>query len=227
MKALLMGLTLLPLTAPRVLAAQPSAPPLVPSVAPHAAAAEDVPAFTAADWLLSTAAGDVGLVVGVLDGGFLGVALTGPCDEDGCGWKKLGSAALGAMVVSPVTTATGVYLYGELRGHDGSYWAALGGSLVGGLMFTGVVLMTDDDDVGIPLRYASALIFPALASTVMYWASRRTTPRRSAWGPAPGAGGGLVGVDVDGTVRLGVPDVRLTLDRSGTAATVVLLSGAL
>ena len=190
------------------------------------------PAFTGGDWAASILIGDAGLFAGGAAGFGLGYAMAGSCSNDpndhsffgNCFMHGVGEGAIGAILLGPTTAAAGVTLYGNARGHRGSYWAALGGAY-GGSLLVGLLAAATADSDNSALVWVSVFTLPALGSTLGYYLSRDTSDRLV---PASGA---LLDLGGDGVVRLAVPNVSIT--RGGargaddTTVSVSLLGGAL
>jgi len=180
--------------------------------------------------VLSTLAGDAGLAAGGFGGFMLGAALAGSCtprpDEYGlnhCSFHGFAEGAVGLVTLAPVGAATGIYLYGEARGHHGSYWGALAGSALGMATTAGVFMAAHGEDEGMIASFAMAAILPSLAGTAGYYLSRDTQAH-----PAPVAtSGALIDLGRDGVVRLGVPNVKLSTDPSAPAVGLTVFGGAL
>ncbi len=184
--------------------------------------------YTAGDWVLSTLAGDLGLAIGGGGGFALGFALAGSCHDDPDDSSFLGPCFMhgggGGLIVGTLLGSTGlaagVYLYGEGRGHRGSYWAALGGGALGTAAAAGIMALSADNDAE-PIGWIAAVTLPALASTLGYYLSRDTSPRPI------GTSGALLDLGTDGEVRLGVPNITLTGRDDNPTVGVTLFGGAL
>jgi hypothetical protein len=77
---------------------------------------------------------------------------------------------LSALAVTyPLGIATGVYLIGSVGDESGSFWAALGGSYIGGLAGAGILLGGDfDRDAFVP-----ALLMAPIAATIAFNITRK------------------------------------------------------
>jgi|GEM_PF-1616275 len=187
--------------------------------------------FTAGDWAGAFLAGEAGMAVGVGVGGLLGYGLAGNCSgerEEGdffgpCAFHGLDEAAIGALALSPAFIAGGIALYGDARGHNGSYWGALGGSYLGMAAAVGVIALTIDDDESDleGLGVVAAFTLPAIGGTIGYFLSRDTSPQ-----PVIRTGA-LIDVGADGVVRLAVPAVGIEQKIDDTVFSVTLVGGAL
>lgn len=172
--------------------------------------------FDAADWTFGVLAGSASGAVGAALGGSLGLGLAGSCEEDpdtsglfgDCFLHGVGETMIGATFGATFGGAAGIYAYGESSGHRGSYWAAAGGYTLGLVGAAGVTALAADSDAHLPLAWIAFLTLPALGGTAGYVLSLdEGTP-----GPMPV--GGLLEVNA-GDLRLGVPNVGVTLDPMG------------
>jgi hypothetical protein len=204
---------------------------LTSSLASSASAAPVDSEYDGADWGYSILSGVGGGLAGGLLGGLLGYGLAHDdttCDENdslACPFSSvaLTGAAAGVFGGLGLTfgSAGGVYAYGELSGHSGNYWAALGGSAAGVLGAFGVYALFSEvsDDAGKAAFITSGLILPAVLGTWTYALSLD----EGGEGRIPT--GGLIDVD-DGVVRLGVPEVGIAMGREGFERVDVKLVGA-
>lgn len=172
--------------------------------------------FSAGDWALSFLSANAGGALGGMVGGALGYGLAGECHDDGDNTTLLGPCFLHgtgqAMLVGSVGTifggAAGIYAYGEGTGHRGSYWAAAGGWTLGLASAIGIGALASEADEGSAVLVVALFTLPALGGTAGYALSLEDgTP-----GPLPV--GGLLEVNA-GELRLGVPNVDVTLDALG------------
>ncbi len=203
------------------------------SITASASTALATPAFDAEyspkDWGYSLLSGIGGGVAGGMLGGLLGFGLAGPSD---CKESDGSLCPIGMVPVAAISTtvfgglgltfgsAGGVYAYGELSGHSGNYWAALGGSatgLVGAFGLYALVNEIDSDAASVTL-FASSLILPAVFSTWFYAMSLDSGEQRIPTG-------GLIDVD-GGVVRLGVPEVGVAFGAEGVERVDVKVLGA-
>lgn len=175
--------------------------------------------FSALEWTGAVLSGDAAGLAGGLIGAEIGIAAAGSCDPDArsdsdddgfdfgpCFLHGFGEAMIGAGIGSTFAGAGGVYAFGELTGHHGSYWAAAGGWAVGLAGSLGVIAATDGDSEAAGI--VSLALLPALGATAGYVL---TLESDGPDGPPPV--GALL--EVDGGVRLGAPDVSVSLDREG------------
>lgn len=172
------------------------------------------PDYSAVDWVASFFIGNAAGTAGALAGGGLGYALAGDCDETRdddsffgpCAFHGVGEMVIGGTLGATFGGAAGIYAYGELSGHDGSYWAAAAG-FAGGLLVTGGFgVLVSDLEAGPAMTWAALFTLPALGGTLGYVLSLENgggtdVPRH----------GALIEVD-EGALRLGVPDVGVRLD---------------
>lgn len=171
--------------------------------------------FDGADWTFAFLAGDAAGAAGALVGGAIGAAAAGSCTDDGdsdqlfgdCFLHGVGETILGAGLGSIVGGAGGIYAYGQLSGHRGSYWAAAGGWTVGLLGGAGVMALAGDADQE-AIGWAALLTLPALGGTLGYVLSLEGDEG----GEVPVAA--LISVD-GGRVAMGVPDIGLHVGRDG------------
>lgn len=172
--------------------------------------------FSAGDWALSFLSANAGGALGGMVGGALGYGIAGECHDDGDNTTLLGPCFLHgtgqAMLVGSVGTifggAAGIYAYGEGTGHRGSYWAAAGGWTLGLASAIGIGALASEADEGSAVLVVALFTLPALGGTAGYALSLEDgTP-----GPLPV--GGLLEVNA-GELRLGVPNVDVTLDALG------------
>lgn len=80
-----------------------------------------------------------------------------------------------AVFAAPITTSIGVYLAGEAAGGDGNYWAALGGSCIGGLLslpfgYGAFGLVNSSDGEAVPLAGWMTMlsVAPVLGAMIGY-----------------------------------------------------------
>lgn len=172
--------------------------------------------FSAGDWALSFLSANAGGVLGGMVGGALGFGLAGECHDDGdnttffgpCFMHGTGQAMLVGSIGTIFGGAAGIYAYGEGTGHRGSYWAAAGGWTLGLASALGIGALAAEADEGSAVMVVALFTLPALGGTAAYALSlEEGTP-----GPMPV--GGLLEVNA-GELRLGVPNVDVTLDALG------------
>lgn len=172
--------------------------------------------FSAGDWALSLLSANAGGALGGMVGGALGYGLAGECHDDGdnttffgpCFMHGTGQAMLVGTVGTIFGGAAGIYAYGEGTGHRGSYWAAAGGWTLGLASAIGLGALAAEADEGSAVMVVALFTLPALGGTAGYALSlEEGTP-----GPMPV--GGLLEVNA-GELRLGVPNIDVTLDALG------------
>jgi len=192
---------------------------IVPALATppaHAAERAPDPDYSAGDWIASFLIGNAAGTAGGFIGAGIGYGLAGEChevdDDDSffgpCAFHGLGEAAIGGLLGATFGGAAGIYAYGELTGHDGSYWAAAGGFAVGLLAAGGITALATEADAP-ALSVAAVFTLPALGGTLGYVLSLD-----DGGGSDRRYQGALIEVD-EGRVYMGVPDVGLTLDEAG------------
>jgi hypothetical protein len=143
-------------------------------------------------------------------GAFLGFNLT--YDENADEWFNftgLPGAIAGYLVASNVGCAGGVTLVGNSGGERGSYWASLGGSVVGtvvgGLLALAIVRESDDDINETP--FIILTVAQAGGATIGFNATRK----RKIEVPS----GALLNLDED-KLSLAFPQVNVTSDSFGS-----------
>lgn len=183
--------------------------------------------FEGADWLWAPLSGTFGYAAAGSLGMVVGFAAAGDCVEDpddtsflgNCFLHGFGEAGVGMMLAAPFGAAAGVYTYGELTNHNGSYWAALGGAAVGAVIAT-IPVAVSDGDAGTTVTIIAHLTLPALGATIGYALSNDTGR------PTGRDQGALFVHDADSGFHLGVPAVALGRDQSGgTVVMAPLLRG--
>lgn len=101
-------------------------------------------------------AGAGGAVLFGIGGIFAGAALAG---DDAHGFAALGLGMIGAMLAMPFGYGFGVWLAGAIRGHQGSFWATMGTTLLGTVLNLAVL--------GLELPILMVFTLPAmLAGTI-------------------------------------------------------------
>lgn len=189
--------------------------------------------FDGDDVAVSALGGIAGLGFGLLVGGAVGEAAAGSCverDDDtslfgDCFLHGVGETVLGASIGGTLGAAGGVYMVGELTGHDGSFAATLGGSSLGTLAGFGFIALAGDvdDDVQSGILTGLGLALPVAGALVAYGLSN--DPHDDDTGVTSGA---LLDLSRDGHLRLAVPAVGLSLPREGEVVVALpLLGGAL
>ena len=175
--------------------------------------------FAAEDYAFALLLGDVGMAAGVFGGGALGVALAGSCEESGSGFggSCMGRAAtagmLGAAVAGPLLSASAIYGYGELTGHNGSFLATLAGTSAGSL--GAFVLGAAADESAVAL--VALLVLPTVGGTLGYGMTHE--------GPDEPTSGALVDLSKTGGARLSVPAVGVTQPARGEVQLSVTVLG--
>ena len=116
----------------------------------------------AAQWLAEAVAG---AIVGIALGAAAGFAGARALAGSGSGFGDLVAAVVGAMIGYTVGAAAGVYLAGRLLGRRGSFWLALGGSVLGGALalLTGGLLRLNTNTT---LLQTVFVLVPPVAATV-------------------------------------------------------------
>lgn len=96
-------------------------------------------------------AGVGGAMLFGLGGVFVGAALAGDAAH---GFAALGMGMLGAIVGMPIGFGFGVWVAGAIRGHQGSFWATMGATLLGSVLNFAVL--------GLEAPFLVALTLPAM-----------------------------------------------------------------
>lgn len=149
--------------------------------------------FDGKDWTLSIGSGTLGAAVGA---GGLGLLAAATSDEND--FSALGLVVLGIVVGAPIGATAGVWLYGDLSGHDSRWWAPIVGGLVGGGIGLGGfigALQIDQEVLSGTLGFTSLLVLPAVGATLGYALGLESKGEVS-WGApqlmvAPDGAGGL------------------------------------
>jgi len=160
------------------------------------------------------------LALGTL-GGYLGYLSAGHCEEPAdddtflgaCFLHGLGETTAGVLIGTNLGSIAGVYGYGQLTGHQGSYqWTALG-SIAGSLAGFGLALAIDSE-AGL---VAMGLLIPA-GAVLGYTLSGPSISQE----PLSTA---LLDLSPESGLRLGVPAVRWAQRGEDSRWSVHLLSG--
>jgi len=162
--------------------------------------------YSVGDWAASFFIGNAAGAIGALAGGAIGYAAAGDCESDaafGCLFHGWAPAALGGGLGLTFGGAAGVYAYGELSGHDGNYWAAAGGFAIGLAASLGLSALFADTEADSAIAYGTLFTLPVLGGTLGYVLTLDD-------GDDVTRHGALLELD-GGTLRLGMPDVGVTL----------------
>lgn len=201
--------TVEPIAPPRM---QPVSPPLAPPFRPDLMSRPPIPELDGGRIVGEVLLGYLGGFVGILGGGLIGAATCNDSssgDEFGC----LGPILIGAAIGGTLTMAAGVYVVGSSGNQGGSYAAALGGTVLGGLLGIVVAAAGDGNSAGALL----GLSMPMVGALIGFNASRH-------WDEPPPVGS-LVRLD-RGRISLGVPLVLHTEIRGAPTTTLSLVSGS-
>jgi len=165
--------------------------------------------YSVGDWGASFLAGNAGGALGGFIGNELFAAAAGLYAEEG-DFERV--QVLGIAIGSTLGGAGGIYAYGELSGHSGNYWAAAGGWTVGLAGAVGVLLlapgMSNDAATSGAIGLTALFTLPVLGGTLGYVLSL------DSGGDGRIPMGGLIDLD-GGEVRLGVPEIGVSLDAAG------------
>lgn len=179
--------------------------------------------FDGSDIALGAVAGAAGLGVGILLGGVVGLDMARDCND--CESRGLTEAAVGAGIGGTLGAAGGIYAYGELSGHDGSFLATLAGTTLGSLASVGVLALSFgvEEDVPQGLLIGLAIALPVAGGLLGYGLSN--DPHSDDSGVTSGA---LVDISREGRVRLAIPAVGVSFPRDGELVVALpLIGGAL